>query len=167
MSIQELGSVGEFLSSIAVLVSVVYLAVQIRHGTEAARTSTYLSIVANFGALNRAMASTPDLSLLYVNAMENFDSLQADEKARVSQLNFAVFHYFENMYYQHQKGYLEQEVWQGWKRLMLTYHSRVGFQSWWAMRSDVFSKSFVDFLRTEELDKPVASYFDVTQSLPR
>jgi hypothetical protein len=30
----------------------------------------------------------------------------------------------------------------------------------------VFSKSFVDFLSTEKLDKPVASYFDITQVTP-
>jgi hypothetical protein len=67
------------------------------------------------------------------------------------------------MYYQNHKGYLENEVWEGWKRLMLSYHSRPGFQSWWALRSEVFSKSFVDFLSSEKLDKPIASYFDVTQ----
>lgn len=163
MSIEELGSVGEFLSSIAVLVSLIYLAIQIRRSTEAARTSTYQSVVSDFGALNRAMASEPELSILFVNAMEDFDSLSAVEKARVSQLYFAVFHYFENMYYQYQKGYLESEVWQGWERLMLTYHSRPGFQSWWILRHDVFSKSFVDFLRTTKLDKPVASYYEITQ----
>jgi len=163
LSIEELGSVGEFLSSIAVLVSLIYLAIQIRRSTEAARTSTYQSVVSDFGALNRAMASEPELSILFVNAMEDFDSLSVVEKARVSQLYFAVFHYFENMFYQYQKGYLESEVWQGWERLMLTYHSRPGFQSWWMLRHDVFSKSFVEFLRTTKLDKPVASYYEITQ----
>lgn len=166
MSIEELGSAGEFLSSIAVLVSLIYLAVQIRRSTEAAQTATYQSVVSDFGALNRAVASTPELAMLFVNAMEDYGSLSASEKARVSQLYFAVFHYFENMYYQYQKGYLESEVWEGWKRLMLTYHSRPGFQAWWVLRRDVFSKSFVDFLSVEKLDKPVASYYDVIQETP-
>ncbi len=166
MSIQDLGSIGEFLSSIAVLVSLIYLAVQIKHNTAAAQTSTYQSVVSDFGALNRAMARTPDLAMLFVNAMEDFGSLSASEKARVSQLYFSSFHYFENMYYQNQKGYLENEVWEGWKRLMLTYHSRPGFQAWWVLRRDVFSKSFVEFLSKEKLDKPVASYFDVIQTTP-
>ena len=162
MSIEDLGSIGEFLSSIAVLVSLVYLAIQIRSSTETARTSTYQSVVSDFGALNRAMASTPDLSGMFANAMEDFESLSAEEKARISQLFFVCFHYFENMYYQYRKGYLENDVWIGWKRLMLTYHSRPGFQSWWSIRRDVFSQSFVDFLHTEELDRPVSSYYEVT-----
>lgn len=164
MSIEDLGSIGEFLSSIAVLVSLVYLAIQIRSSTEAARTSTYQSVVSDFGAINRTMASTPDLSILFVEAMEDFQSLSAVDKARISQLYFAVFHFFENMYYQNQKGYLENEVWTGWKRLMLSYHSRPGFQQWWSLRRNVFSDSFVRFLQVEVLDTTIPSYFDVTQA---
>lgn len=164
MTIQDLGSIGELLSSIVVLISLVYLALQIKSSNETARTSTYQSVVSDFGALNRAMAVTPELSMLFVNGMEDFESLTAEEKARVSQLFFMSFHYFENMFYQNQKGYLENDVWTGWKRLMLTYHARPGFQTWWAVRRDVFSESFVEFLRTEKSDKAVPSYQDVTKA---
>lgn len=161
MSLDELGNVAELISSIAVLISLVYLAIQIRGNTEAARMSTYQSIVADFSALNRVMASTPDLSMLYVNAMENFGTLTPDEKARVSQLFFTSFHNFENMFYQSRKGYLEDDVWLGWKRLMLTYHAQPGVQTWWDKRKDVFSASFVEFLRTEKPDKVIATYRDI------
>ncbi len=164
MTISDLGNIGEFLGSIAVLISLIYLAIQVKSSTEATKMSTYQSVVSDFGALNRSMAGTPDLSILFVNAMEDFHTLNADEKARVSQLFFVAFHYFENMYYQNQKGYLEDDVWLGWKRLMLTYYSRPGFQTWWSIRRDVFSASFAVFLETSEIDKPVASYFDVTQA---
>ncbi len=163
MTITELGSIGELLGSIAVFISLIYLAVQIRSGTETARTSTYQSVVSDFSALNQSMSSTPDLSLMFVNALEDFESLSPDEKARISQLFFMCFHNFENMFYQHRKGYLENDLWLGWKRLMLTYHARPGFQTWWSIRSDVYSEAFVEFLRTEKIDRPIASYFDITQ----
>ena len=161
MSIEDLGSIGELISSIAVLVSLIYLAIQIRRSTDTSRTSTYQAVVAEFAALNRAMSVTPNLSALFAGALEDFDSLDPNDRATISQLFFVVFHNFENMYYQYRKGYLEDDVWIGWKRLMLTYHSRPGFQSWWKMRSDVYSPSFVEFLATEQLDRPVASYFGV------
>ena len=163
MTLNELGNIGEFISSIGVIVSLVYLAVQIRKNTETERTSTYQSVVSDFGSLNRTMASNAELSYLYVKAMENFGDLDSDEKARVSQLFFVTFHYFENMYYQYRKGYLEEDVWRGWKRLMLTYYASPGFQTWWSIRRVVFSESFGEFLDTAELDIDVASYKDVTQ----
>ena len=162
MTLDQLGNIGEFVGSIAVIISLIYLAIQIRSNTEAERTSTYQAVVSDFGALNNTMASTPELSHLFVRAMEDYHQLSSDEKARVSQLFFQCFHYFENMFYQNQKGYLDEEVWTGWKRLMLTYHSRPGFQTWWEHRRDVYSESFAVFLETEKLDRKVASYHEIS-----
>jgi hypothetical protein len=162
MNWEAISAVSEFVGAMAVVVSLLYLSIQIKGNTESSRTSTYQAVVCEFGALNRTMASTPGLSTLFIRGMEDFALLSADEKARCSQLFFACFHNFENMFYQYKKGYLEDEVWLGWRRIILAYYLRPGFQVWWAMRADVFSKSFVDFLRTEKLDVPVASYYDVT-----
>jgi len=75
---------------------------------------------------------------------------------------FQCFRYFENMFYRHKKGYLDEEVWTGWKRLMLTYYSRPGFQTWWKHRRDVFSESFAIFLETEKLDREIATYHEIS-----
>ena len=162
MNWDAIGAVSELVAALAVVVSLLYLATQVKSNTESARTSTYQAVVSEFGALNRAMIATPDLAILFVRALEDFASLSAEEKARSSQLFFACFHNFENMYYQYRKGYLEADVWLGWQRLILSYHARPGFQVWWSLRADVFSKSFVDFLRTEKLDITIASYHDIT-----
>ena len=161
MTLDQLASIGEIIGGIAVVISLVYLAIQIRSNTETERTSTYQSIVSDFGALNNTMASTPELSHMFVQAMENYHQLSSDQKARISQVFFQCFRYFENMFYQHQKGYLDDEVWTGWKRLMLTYYSRPGFQTWWEHRRDVYSEPFAIFLETEKLDREIASYHEI------
>ena len=162
MTLDQLANIGEIIGSIAVIISIVYLAIQIRTNTEAERTLTYQAVVSDFGALNNTMASTPELSHLFVEAMEDYHQLSSDEKARISQLFFQCFRYFENMFYQHRKGYLDEEVWIGWKRMMLTYYSRPGFQTWWEHRKDVYSEPFGLFLETEKLDRKVLSYYDIS-----
>jgi len=163
MTFDELGNLGEFISSIAVLVSLIYLALQIKKSTETARTSTYHSIVSDFGAMNQTLATAPELAQLYVRALEEFETLDTGEKARISQLFYLTFRSFENMFYQHQKGYLDEDVWIGWEKLMVTYFRREGFQTWWAMRREVFSQSFVAFLESAEAVDSIASYYEVTQ----
>jgi hypothetical protein len=162
MTLDQLGNIGEIIGGIGVVISLLYLAMQIRKNTEAERTSTYQAIVSDFGALNNTMASTPELSHLFVQAMENYHQLSSDEKARISQLFFQCFRFFENMFYQHRKGYIDEEVWTGWKRLMLTYHSRPGFQTWWEHRRDVYSEPFAIFLETERLDHKITSYHEIS-----
>lgn len=164
MSIDELGSLAELISSVAVLISLIYLGVQIRKSTEAARTSTYHSIVAAFGSMNQSMANSPDLSLLYVSALEDFEALSPAERARISQLFFSSFRYFENMFYQRERGYLEEDVWVGWERLMVTYFRRPGFQSWWGMRREAFSRAFVEYLESEQGAELIPSYRDIVSA---
>jgi hypothetical protein len=162
MTLDQLGSISEIIGGLGVIISLVYLALQIRKNTEAERTATYQAIVSDFGALNNTMASSPELSHLFVQAMEDYHQLSSNEKARISQLFFQCFRYFENMFYQHRKGYLDEEVWAGWKRLMLTYYSRPGFQAWWGHRRDVYSESFAIFLKTEKLDRNIMSYHEIS-----
>ncbi len=163
VTLEALGNLGDFLGSIGVFVSLIYLARQIKKNTETERTATYRSIVSDFGQLNQSLASDPELIMLYIRGMEDFSDLRETEKARLSQAFFMTFRYFENMYYQHRRGYLEDEVWIGWQRLMLTYFDRPGFRTWWSARRDVFSPPFARFLETTELDVPVASYADITR----
>lgn len=166
VTLDAIGNIGELIGSVGVLLSLVYLAVQIRRNTEAERTSTYQKVVSDFGVFNQTMAAHPDLLKLFVEGMENYDERNADEKARLSQMFFLCFHYFENMYYQHRKGYMEHEVWMGWKRLMLAYFERPGFQAWWRLRRGAFSESFAVFLETDTVADPLVSYFEVTRSEP-
>ena len=91
MTLDQFASIGEIIGSIAVVVSLAYLAIQIRTNTEAERTSTYQSIVSDFGALNNSMASTPELSHMFVEAMENYHQFSSDEQARISQMFFQCF----------------------------------------------------------------------------
>lgn len=162
VTLEQFASIGEIIGGIGVVVSLVYLAIQIRSNTEAERTSTYQSIVSDFGALNNSMASSPELSYMFAQGMEDYHQLKPDEQARVSQMFFQCFHYFENMFYQYRKGYLDEEVWAGWRRLMLTYHSRPGFQTWWKYRRDVYSEPFAHFLETEKPDRKIPTYYEIS-----
>jgi len=162
MVLDQLGSIGSIISGIAVVISLIYLAIQIRRNTEAERTSTYQSIVSDFGTMNNNLAGNPDLSHMFVEALENYHEFSDEDKARISQMFFQIFRMFENMFYQQKKGYLDQDLWIGWKRLMLTYFARPGFQTWWEHRRVVYAKPFVHFLETEKLDINVKSYKDIT-----
>ena len=84
MTMDQLANIGEIIGSIAVIISIVYLAIQIRTNTEAERTSTYQAVVSDFGALNNTMASTPELPHMFIEAMEDYHQLSSDEKARIS-----------------------------------------------------------------------------------
>jgi hypothetical protein len=159
VNLDDIGNLAELIAAIGVMISLIYLAIQIRRSSETERMATYRAIVSDFGSLNQSIASDPELALLFAQGLESYGELNEAEKARLSQYFYSVFRYFENMFYQHDKGYLEQSVWQGWARMMLTYFNRPGFQVWWRQRRLVFDPSFVRYLETTKPDVELISYF--------
>ena len=51
MTLEDLGNIGEFVAAIAVVISLIYLAVQIRQNTRSVRASSYHAVVTNLSNL--------------------------------------------------------------------------------------------------------------------
>ena len=62
MSVEAVGSIGEILGALAVLVSLIYLAKQIKHSTDVSKVTTYQRLPANiiFQFLNGRLQVTDD-----------------------------------------------------------------------------------------------------------
>ncbi|MDJ0787416.1 MAG: hypothetical protein QNK05_11455 [Myxococcota bacterium] len=153
MSLQDLGSLGELVGGLAVIISIAYLAVQIRQNTTSVRGATYASIVESVSQFNRAVASDEELARIYEATVEDFDSVRDLDRVRTSQMLFSLFRQFENIFYQHRRGLIDPVLWPGWRRIMLLYHARPGVQKWWSYRRNSFSDEFCEFLEHETLDR--------------
>ena len=56
MTLQDLGNIGEFVAAVAVFVSLLYLAIQIRQNTKSVRTSTYQAVLDSSHRVNELFA---------------------------------------------------------------------------------------------------------------
>ena len=68
MTLQDLGAIGEFIGGIAVVITLVYLAVSIRQNTKSVRASTYQAIL-DSSSPNYARTFAEKLNLLRFSAM--------------------------------------------------------------------------------------------------
>jgi hypothetical protein len=123
MTLEDLGNIGEFVAAVGVILSLVYLAVQIRQNTRSIRASMYQSLVESIVDFNSACAQDPELARSYVEGMENLDDLSEVDRTRVAFVLFSLFRIFESMFYQRQQSTIEPQYWEGWRALMLSYYS--------------------------------------------
>ena len=77
MSIQDLGSIGEFISSIAVLVTLLYLAVQVRQTRNATVASTMLANRMQFQSI---MIANRDSLIAPIIVKADKDEVLSDEE---------------------------------------------------------------------------------------
>ena len=95
MNWDAIGAVGEILGAVAVLITLAYLAVQIRQNTRSITTSVYESAMSGFNEVNRYVGASADLSSIFRRGSVDPSSLNEEELFR---FNFVVRNYANHIY---------------------------------------------------------------------
>ena len=145
MNWEAVGAIGEILGAIAVIVTLVYLAAQIRQNSRFVKAATYHSTVRARNEFNFAVATTPELSALLLRARDESITLDADERQRFNSLMWGLFNLLEDSIVQRENGLLTPESWEStrWSAAGLLKSSGVRD---WANRN---SAGFTPALRAE------------------
>ena len=106
MEIQDWGAIGEIVGAIGVLVTLVYLARQIRHGSEVAKVASYHQGIGQI--VESAMA--PDFSTLAAK-IENGESLSREEQMRSDALSSAFIFGHEILLHLYRRRQVDEVLW--------------------------------------------------------
>lgn len=141
------------VGSVAVALTVVYLAIQVRASTRATYSQTYQTAVAALGDMAAIVGESKEKSKLYADGMADPDQLDDDEYLQFAYLGISLFRKYENAYFQYRSGMIDDEFWDGHRDNLLWFFHRPGTQRWWRERRLGFSKSFREYLEsTSEAD---------------
>ena len=124
MTIMELGALGEFLGSIVVLATLVYLSVQIRQNTRSMNEGKKLALAQTYqmrsDALQMMLVHAADsdhigpiiTKLTTAGYPEDIDALahlSKEERGRFRQWQIAQQTHWDNMFFQYQQGFIDDE----------------------------------------------------------
>jgi hypothetical protein len=107
MSIQDWGAVGEVVGAIAVLITLIYLAKQIKHSSEVAKIASYHQGIGQI--VQSAMA--PDFSVLAAK-IEEGESLSPEEQMRSDTLSSAFIYGHEILLHLYRRGQVDEVLWE-------------------------------------------------------
>jgi len=123
-----IGAGAELLGAIGVVLSLIYLAAQIRQSThqttlsiQAVSTNALQQIVSAAGTFNLEVARDPGLAELVVKATGGLHTLDAVERLRFWMLYGAAFENHQNAFTLHSQGFISDEHW---------LHVRTGRLTW-------------------------------------
>ena len=146
MNWTAIGAIGEILGAAGVIITLIYLARQVRQNTRATRLSTSHSIASAARDWNRPLLADPELAWTFQVGTEDPTKLDEKEQARFIELCFSLFRMFEDAHYQWQKGALDPDVWKGYETLYAAYTKAPGFQAYWDKRKATFRPEFQQFI---------------------
>jgi len=146
VTLETLANLGEFISGIAVVLSLVYVAFQVRQNTQSLRTENYARALDRVATMQARLSADPSLAAVFGRGVVDTSALTVEQRIQFAWAFYEMFGAFEFMYHQSQAGALEAEVWERWSATLSWWISLPGVQSWWRAKPAPFSSSFSAFV---------------------
>ena len=156
MSLSDLAAVGSFVSGVAVLISFVFLAVQLRQSAHNQRASVHNERATLTQDIGLAIASDKEASELWRRGNEADPSLDAAEGNQYFVFAISAFWAYEEFFYQHQDGMIDQARWATNARRFRTMIAAPGFRAAWRVAaSGYFESDFANWVEKIMREAPV------------
>jgi len=118
MTLSDLGNLGGFISGIAVIITLIYLAIQIRQSSKIARAALRQSLAENQFAQITLRATDPVIRTAFRKASVS-EELTEDEAAALFAYAIAGIRQWEALYSQYEHGMVTTEDWRATRQVML------------------------------------------------
>lgn len=138
-------AIAEVIGAIAVIISLIYLAIQIKAQTHEARLAGMHDISVGFRDLV-ADFGKPETAALYVRGLEGVDAFTDEELFQLITGAQRAFRLWEEAFYLHKEGRLDSENWDGMNRQLASFWSTEGFQYVWKIRQQYYGEDFVEMV---------------------
>ena len=142
MNWEMISAIGQMLGAIGVIISIVYLAAQIRNQSKESQRAAMNVLTTHWSDLNRTLVENPEIAVLWLRALRSFDDLDAESKLRFGAHLGRFLRFADSLYLNFLDGTLDRRLWRGYERTIADTVAYPGFQSWWVTRKHWHTDEF-------------------------
>ena len=143
MNWDAISAVSESIASVAVIISLIYLAQQIRHSNKLSQSQTRTELRQQAGTEVGSMIEHPDIWLLMCK-----DKLTAEEQSRLHSFLIRAIRFREYIWRQYKTGLLDKETFDTYIIVIAQQLSTKRNRLWWDQykKSGTFDPEFVELV---------------------
>jgi hypothetical protein len=134
--------IAEIISTIAVVIGLVFVGFELRQNTLMQRVTATQTLAAEYQRALDVMAYEHDAACIYVQGINGLDNLDDVERLRFFVILFQIFRSAEQLHYYSVEGMVEPRIWRGFEEQITEVAQLPGVQQWWTIRRDWFSDDF-------------------------
>jgi hypothetical protein len=142
MNWEAIGALAELLGAIGVIVTLVYLAVQVRQNTRTVRAATELETGRLWSEVHGRVAHSPDMAAIWDRGLTDETALSPAEKQRFIWFVAEYLFLVESLYRQWRMDYLSDASWEPHRRTTIGLLSNPLVRRWWDSGVSPFSGEF-------------------------
>ena len=140
--IETTAQVAEIIAAFAVVISLVYVGLEIRQNTEAIQSANQQSGLA-LGNEWDSWLRDQTFASLYVESSKDLSALSAVQQLQLDKFIGQGLNLWEFAFYSHREGLMDDEPWEGWDRFFR--REAQGRKVWrllWESKRDSYGESF-------------------------
>ena len=153
MTLQDWGSIGELVGGVAIIVSLLYVGLQIRQGTRATQSATNQAFSAQYSE-QILQITREDMRDIFRLGLGGLQKLNEGEQAAFMALIASIMRMWETFYFERRDGRFDSEMYDAWMVQLVDLHGNVGVQEYWSIRKHQFTPTFVAYLDRMLADVP-------------
>lgn len=142
MTLEDWAAFAEIIGGIAVVATLVYLAIQVKQNTGAIRTSNAMTVYLNFQNLARAPMMDRELGAIIIRAMGDKEELPPADKLAAYAWFFDMLKTGELAHMHYLCGELDKQYWHASLVFYRAYWQTPGFKAYWVERKRAFTPAF-------------------------
>ena len=156
MTLEQYAYIAEIIGVIIVVVTLLYLSVQVRQGANLMRSESRQALVNN----------TREQLLAYLDNVDLFDKMAGEEKlSPADQLRFSAVWLMnmrnrEHEWFQYKDGILDEPTWLSYREIIRLTLSSKRHRTWWNKMKLVFDSEFVEIVDRFIGDTPESDIWD-------
>lgn len=152
MNWDAIGAVGEVVGATGVIISLLYMAYQIRQSRLALKSGASADASTSLRALTEVIMSDSQQTELFLTGLRDPDSMTEAQRDWAIQLTHALLRQFETLHFQFTNGALDQELFTSYKRGFAANLKEPLGRAYWDRNGHLFTKRFQLFVDEEGFD---------------
>jgi len=145
-----ISAISQLVGSVAVVLSVLYLALQVHQGTRVARLATQDAAATALRDVTKPLMVNADLERIWRVGLEDIGALSLEERVRFFHAAYQFLKAFETIHFHYVYGLMDRQLFEGWHGLLRHYIVAPGMAQYWKLRPDIFSGRFRTFVNSLE-----------------
>ena len=161
MKLSEAAHWAEIVSAVGLVISLIYVGIQVTDNTSAMRSETASNASTEFIDWYAHVSADPELMDVWLREVTAPETLNEQQRLRFVFLLHIIMLQFQNNYYLVEEGTLDEKMLYAINNTLATIRGTPGFEMYWSLRRELFNpeyRAFVERLMLENEGLPNQSY---------
>jgi len=146
IKLEKIALIAEIFGGIAILISLLFVGIQLRENTKATRSSTATATIGTMTNWYVTMGTDGETSVSFWRFLADPETMTKEEQLQHIYNLHGLLLTFQNSYYLALEGTIDERIPESLNQVLIGVKDQPGFKLYWDARKSIFFKEYRDYV---------------------